>query len=203
VLQRFVVELDYARHRLTLTLPERFDGSGAGTAVPFVFAGRIPAVAGRVDGIDGTFTIDTGSRSDLALNQPFVDAHHLVDRYRAGEEAVTGWGVGGGVRAKVAHARLLTLGDVEVRDPVTELVTSDKGALADRYLAGNVGGGVLRRFRVTFDYRRERLFLAPLGSAEPKDASSGPQPPGYAAPLAPAPTPIPAGHATPVPPSPQ
>jgi hypothetical protein len=63
VLQRFVVEVDYARRRLTLTLPESFDTTRAGTAVPFVFVGHMPAVAGTIDGVEGRFTIDTGSRS--------------------------------------------------------------------------------------------------------------------------------------------
>jgi len=165
VLQRFVVEVDYARRRLTLTLPERFDPAAAGTPVPFVFAGHIPAVDGSVDGIAGRFTIDTGSRSALSLHRPFVEAHHLLERYHPEVEALTGWGVGGPVHAAVTRAGKLTLGAVEVPLPVTELVSSEKGALADRYLAGNVGGGVLRRFRVTFDYRRERLYLAPGGDA--------------------------------------
>ena len=165
VLQRFVVEVDYARRRLTLTLPEHFEPARAGTAVPFVFVGHMPAVAGALDGVEGRFTIDTGSRGAVAVHRPFVERHSLVERYHPDIEAVTGWGVGGAVRAKVVRAAMLTLGAVEVPLPVAELVTSEKGALTDRYLAGNVGGGVLRRFRVTFDYRRERLYLAPGGDA--------------------------------------
>jgi hypothetical protein len=167
LLQRFVTEIDYAARRLTLTLPERFDPSGAGTSVPFVFVDHMPAVDGSVDGIAGRFAIDTGSRSALALHGPFVDKHGLVARYRPEIETVTGFGVGGDVRARVTRAGMLRLGEVEVPEPVTELVISEKGALADRYLAGNVGGGVLRRFRVTLDYRHERLYLAPGGDAGP------------------------------------
>jgi predicted metalloprotease with PDZ domain len=68
----------------------------------------------------------------------------------------------------VTRAGVLRLGSVEVPRPLTELVQTEKGAFADRYLAGNVGGGVLRRYRLTFDYRHERLFLAPgPGAGEP------------------------------------
>ncbi len=166
VLQRFVVEIDYARRRVTLTLPERFDPTGAGEPVPFVFAGHVPAVDGEIDGIAGRFTIDTGSRSQLSIHRPFVEKHGLVERYGAEIEAVTGWGVGGGVSAKLARGGTLMLGRVPVRGPTLELVTSEKGAFADRYLAGNVGGGILRHFRVTFDYRRERLYLAATRDAD-------------------------------------
>ncbi|HEV8628740.1 MAG TPA: pepsin/retropepsin-like aspartic protease family protein, partial [Thermoanaerobaculia bacterium] len=178
VLKRFVVEVDYAQRRLTLTLPERFDPATAGVALPFVFADHMPVVEGSVDGIAGRFTIDTGSRSELSLHRPFVEQHRLVERYHPGEEVTTGYGVGGAVRAQMTRAGALRLGEVEVTAPLTELVTSEKGALADPYLAGNVGGGLLLRFRVTFDYRHERLYLAPggdLGDEEsPPAAGSDP-----------------------------
>lgn len=167
VLKRFVVEIDYRERRLTFTLPSRFDPARAGIAVPFVFAGHMPAVEGNIDGFPGRFTIDTGSRSAVSLHRPFVERHGLLARYRPGIEAVTGWGVGGAVRAKVTRAGNLRLGGVDVALPVAELVTSERGALSDRYVAGNVGGAILRRFRVTFDYGHERLYLAPGGDAGP------------------------------------
>lgn len=167
VLKRFVVEVDYRERHLTFTLPARFDPGRAGVAVPFVFAGHMPAVDGSIDGIPGRFTIDTGSRSAVSLHRPFVERYDLLARYQPEIEAVTGWGVGGAVRAKVTRAGTLRLGGVDVARPVTELVTSERGALTDRYLAGNVGGAILRRFRVTFDYGHERLYLAPGGDAGP------------------------------------
>jgi hypothetical protein len=161
VFKRFTVRIDYAKKLLTFTLPEAFDGKGAGTAVAFTFDEQTPQVDGEIDGIPGKFTIDTGSRNSLDLTAPFVEAHGLVAKYAPKVEAMTGFGVGGGVRSAVTRAKLLKLGAVEVPAPVTSFSLNKKGSLASRYVAGNVGGGVLRRFTVTFDYSRQTIWLAP------------------------------------------
>jgi hypothetical protein len=159
VFKRFVVSVDYDRSRLTLTLPAAFKYQGSGTTVPFQFNDRIPQVDGRIDGIDGKFDIDTGSRSSLSLLKPFAEKNQLRVRMAPPIEAVTGWGVGGPARSLVARARELRLGDVVVPSPVAEISLQQKGALASPYVAGNVGAGVLKRFNITFDYGQRRLFF--------------------------------------------
>jgi hypothetical protein len=159
VFKRFVVTIDYADRRLILHRPESFVYPGAGTEVPVVFEDHSPRAEGEIDGIPGTFGIDTGSRSSLTLLAPFVKKHGLIERYAPKVEALTGWGVGGGNRSHVTRADKLVLGKVEIPAPVLDLFTGDEGAFADEYLAGNVGGGVLKRFTVTFDYANSRMFL--------------------------------------------
>jgi len=159
VFKRFVVTIDYADRRLILHRPESFVYQDAGVEVPVVFEDHSPRVEGEIDGVRGTFGIDTGSRSSLTLLAPFVKKHELIERYAPKVEALTGWGVGGGNRSHVTRAGKLVLGDVEIPDPVTDLFTGEEGAFADEYLAGNVGGGVLKRFTVTFDYANRRMFL--------------------------------------------
>jgi Aspartyl protease/PDZ domain len=159
VFKRFAVTIDYADRRLTLVRPERFEYHGQGTAVPFVFQHRIPQVEGTLDGIPGAFTIDTGSRASLTLHAPFVAEHGLLARYAPTVEAMAGWGVGGPVRSHRARAGELALGDVKVPGVAMDLFTGDRGAFAAQHVAGNIGGGVLARFTVTFDYAHQRMYL--------------------------------------------
>jgi hypothetical protein len=161
--QRFVVTIDYARRELTLTRPEVFQPPAAATAVPFEFNERHPVVKGAIDGIPGTFTIDTGSRSSLDLHGPFVAAHDLGAKYPPRVETITGWGLGGPARSRVSRAARLELGGVPVADLLVELTSQESGAFTDRYLAGNVGTGVLKRFTLAFDYSRQTLWMAPNG----------------------------------------
>jgi len=161
VFKRFVVRIDYERSRLTLTLPAAFDYQGSGTVVPFIFNGQIPQVEGALDGIPGKFDIDTGGRSTLTVMSPFAAKNGLRDKLGATVEAVTGWGVGGPARGLVARAKSLKLGTAEIKDPVVEISLQTKGAFIDPYVAGNVGGGALKRFNITFDYGRKRLILEP------------------------------------------
>ena len=163
VFKRFVVTIDYEGLRLSLTRPEAFIDRGFGTVVPFTFNEQIPEVEGSIDGIPGRFTLDTGSRSTLTLHAPFVAEHKLQAKYGARVPALTGWGVGGGVKSYPARAGSLKLGDLTVPTPVIDLFVGEEGSFADRYVAGNVGGGLLKRFTVTFDYARQRLIVVPNG----------------------------------------
>jgi hypothetical protein len=159
VLKRFVARVDYEKKLLTLTLPSAFEYHGTGTVVPFTFNENTPQVDGSLDGIAGRFDIDTGARDSVSILAPFAEQHGLKERYRATVAAVTGWGAGGPARSLVTRAKTLRLGTLEVADPVVDLSQQKKGAFTDPYVAGNVGGGVLKRFNVTFDYGHQRLIF--------------------------------------------
>ena len=157
--KRFPVKLDYEHSRATFYDPAKFKYAGPGSRLPILFRGTNPQASGRVDGIDGVFHIDTGSRASLTLTLPFVEANELVAKYGAKLEAISGSGAGGHVRALFARATTLELGDITVQKPVTSLSLQSRGALADPDLAGNIGFGVLRQFNITFDYANNVVYL--------------------------------------------
>ncbi len=169
VFRRFVVELDYERARLTLHDPARFTYQGEGRPVPFVFEERTPLVEGEIDGIPGRLAIDTGSRSSLDLTAPFVEAHGLRARYAPKFSGVTGWGVGGPSRGELIRVGELRIGDYRVVGPVAKLSVQKEGSFTDRYLAANVGAGVLERFHLVFDYGNQRIYFAPNGRFAERD----------------------------------
>jgi hypothetical protein len=148
--------------------------SGGGTRIPFEFDDRTPVIEGAIASIPTTFSIDTGSRSTLDLFAPFVAANNLESVLEPRFGALTGWGVGGGVRSKVAPATTLRLGGLEIPGVVVAIDMQEKGAFADRYTGGNIGGGVLKRFTVTFDYANKLMILEPnadFAEPEPYDRS--------------------------------
>ncbi|MGH8128053.1 MAG: aspartyl protease family protein [Gammaproteobacteria bacterium] len=162
VFRRFVVRIDYAAQTLTLIQPKDFKPADAGTAVPFTFiGGRIPEVEGSIDGLSGEFEIDTGSRAALSLFAPFAKKHDLVARYDATPPTVDGWGVGGSAKSRIARGGTLMIGNVAVHNPVVEISTATKGAFADKQIAGNIGGAILKHFTVTFDYAKQIMYLKP------------------------------------------
>lgn len=83
----------------------------------------------------------------------------LLARYAPTVEAMNGWGVGGPVRSHRARGDMLALGEVEVPGVALDLFTGERGAFAAKHVAGNIGGGVLSRFTVTFDYARQLMYL--------------------------------------------
>jgi len=113
---------------------------------------------GRV--VRGKFLIDTGARSALSLNRPFCEEHDVTNGIKTIRGGF-GAGVGGETSQSIGRIQSLTLGDFLLADIVTGFSEDQGGATADRETAGIIGGGILRRFNLTFDYSKSTMYVAP------------------------------------------
>jgi len=168
--RRFGTTIDYARHEFVLSAADRFTPPPGASAIAFDLDDHVPIVAASLGGLPARITIDTGSRSSLTLHSPFVRAHDLVARYHAAAESVTGWGIGGAVRGRVARLPTLQIGEQRIDGIAGELFTGAKGAFANPDISANLGSGVLRRFTVAFDYDKRKMYLAPNADFSKADA---------------------------------
>ena len=159
VFKRYVVQVDYEKKLLTFWEPSAFAYKGRGTRVPLDFDRHLPLVKGELDGIPGSFVIDTGARSALLLYGPFVEQNNLRTKYKATIEGITGWGIGGPVRSQIVRISRLKLGTVEVSNLVARLSLQKAGALTNTERAALVGPDVLKQFTTTFDYSRREMIL--------------------------------------------
>jgi predicted aspartyl protease len=164
-LQRYVVRIDFDTQRMTLTPLASFHYTGDGAIVPFVFQDNQPLVTGAVDGLAGTFAVDTGANNSLILMAPFANRHNLIERYRATvSRSGTAIGPTSGLLTRVSKVSLNGADGrpvASVDRPLTDISTQTSGYDAHRYISGIIGVGILRRFNVTFDYARQRIILEP------------------------------------------
>ena len=160
-LNQYPTRFDYADATLTF-FP---DGavSTASKATPFAisFLGRRPQIDGKIDGLPGKFTLDTGSAGSVTLASHFVASHDLIAKYQAKTQVVSAMGIGGPVYALLARAEKLELGGVSVAAPVIFLSQQTNGTSAAKNVTGNIGFGVLHKFTVTFDYPHAQIYLEP------------------------------------------
>jgi hypothetical protein len=168
--RRFGVQIDYANEQLVLSEPEKFVPPAGAAEIEFEFDRLTPIVSGILDGVPVRLTVDTGSRASLTMSSPFVRAHGLVAKYDAPSESILGWGIGGPVRMRSVRFGTLQLGGLEIGDIAGDLFTGTQGALTNPDHAGNLGGGVLKRFTVAFDYAARRMYLAPNANFATCDA---------------------------------
>ena len=173
-ISKFVVEIDYAARRMHLFDPKTYAYRGAGERLPIAFVGKIPHVEATMDvpghrAVAGSFLVDTGSRLSLSLNAPFVRENAWARE--AAERAVPapyGVGIGGESKSRVGRLGAFRLGRYAVERPVTGFTFDTGGVKASASHAGAIGGEVLRRFTVVFDYSRSAMYLEPNASfAEP------------------------------------
>lgn len=157
---RFVVEIDYANQTLTIWEPDSFTYSGPGERIDILIEGNTPQLTGMIDGEQvADFRIDTGSRNSLDLHAPFVREHELLKKYPKYVDAPAGFGVGGATKGVIGRIKSLQIGNFTIPSPVTGFSLADQGAFATTKSAGNIGGGLLKRFKVIFDYAHNQMIL--------------------------------------------
>ena len=159
--RRFVVEIDPATKKVLLHEPETFRYSGGGEVVPFKFNGSTPVVDGAIvvpdrDPILGRFEIDTGCDGGLCLGSDFVEANNLLAA-TGGTRSSQRTGVGGDTNTKIGRVPRFRVGGLVVERPLANFFL--EGSPVDTGYAGHIGMDVFRRFKVIFDYSRQRLIL--------------------------------------------
>ena len=155
---RMPVRIDYARSRLTFYDPAQFKYDGGGTRVPVAVRGRLPQVKGSIDGVEGMFEIDTGSRGSLTLAPAFATKNDFEKRLGAKNLAIAGAGIGGPLHVVQARAKILKLGGVDVPNPIVA-VPQVSGETGKTEVSGNVGFALMRQFAITYDLPSDSLYF--------------------------------------------
>jgi hypothetical protein len=163
---RFLVKIDYERKTLTLMTPERFKPGRKYEAVPIRIEDTKPYITTPVVLADGTqFTakllVDTGASHGLMLD-PSTDDRIAVPSKRV--SSIIGRGLGGAITGKVGRIQTLQLGSrfkldhaiANFPDPNSYF---DSLKLGRTERNGSVGGEILSRFTVVFNFSREEIFL--------------------------------------------
>lgn len=159
--RRFVVELDPTSRMMTLHDPGQFQYTGKGEIIPLEFPKDTPIVEAAIHftnrpPVRARFEIDSGCDGTLCLGHDFVKANRLDETTDSGRND-SRQGVGGSVNTKHAQLHQFQLGKVTLDNLPANFFL--EGSPVDDGLAGHIGMGVLRRFKVIFDYSRKQMIL--------------------------------------------
>ena len=163
-IKEFVVEIDYEARTISLFEPSSYQYPGPGDVIPLTIT-NTPRVHARIalpgkPPIEGQFEIDTGSDGVLSINSPFVNRHKLLSALSA-QVSDRGRGLGGESQRIDARLGNLQLGRFTIATPIVSFSLDTKGSLAAEDNDGPIGNEILRRFKVTIDYSRQRMMLEP------------------------------------------
>jgi hypothetical protein len=169
VLARYVTTFDYANKTVTLSLPGTATAPENAHVVPFVFYGTQPQIACTIDGIPAECAIDTGARDTITFMAPFTTAHPQIVPATLSAPGITGFGVGGPAIGRLGRVASVGIGDLTLTNLVASYSAQTQGAFAAPFVAANVGGNLLRRFTITFDYRNGTMALVPNAALHEPD----------------------------------
>ena len=162
--RRFVVELDPTERTMTLHDPEQFHYAGHGEIIPLQFRRDTPTVEATIrlpgrEPLRARYEIDSGCDGGLCLGHAFVKTNRL-DELPGRNHTGSRTGVGGSVETNVVRLPQFQLGSQKLTHVAANFFR--EGSPVDADLAGHIGLGVLRHFKVIFDYSRRQMILEPL-----------------------------------------
>jgi len=168
LLDRFVVEIDYATSRMNVYDPSKFVYKGKGVSLPITLA-EGPIIEAQIEmpgrgKVPCRLLIDAPFTGSLAFSRPFVEKHRLLEAATALTprllESKMG-GVGGESLMHIGRVQSLAVGPYTFDRPIAEFCLAEGGTLARSDIDGLVGAEILRRFRVIFDFPHSRVILGP------------------------------------------
>jgi hypothetical protein len=162
---RFIIEVDYEKKVLTLMLPERFRVRRKYQAIPIRIEDTKPYLTTPVVLSDGTqltakLLMDSGASHGLMLD-PGSDSRIKVPQHVV--SSIIGRGLGGEITGKVGRIQTLHLGNVRLENLIANFPDPnsyfDSLKLGSTPRNGSIGGEVLSRFTVIFNFPKEEVYL--------------------------------------------
>jgi len=164
VFGNLVVEVDWEKKVVRFYEPAKYNYSGTGAILPLTFdeGGRpytMAAVAAAGDkSVPVKLVVDTGGSHALSLD---VGSNAEIKLPEGAVKTVLGMGASGEVTGYTARVKNFQLGNYLLKDIPTSFPDASAGTAGIAGRQGNLGAGVLRRFKVIYDYSRKRMIVEP------------------------------------------
>ncbi len=162
-ISQFVIEVDYATSKMNVYASASYRYSGSGDVIQIKFIDKSPFIAVKVamegrEAVEGTFEFATESSGVLVVQRSFAEAHQLLNSTKSFRLGNVGGDEGSMSRTLQGRVRNIQVGRFVINNPVV-VFRQAQGEKADG--DGQIGGEVLRRFRLILDYSRLRMILEP------------------------------------------
>ena len=159
-----VVEVDWEKQVIRFYEPAKYKYSGSGIVLPLTFdeGGRPYTMASvAVAGEKTTpvkLVVDSGASHALSLD---VGSNSEISLPEGATKTVLGRGAGGEVTGHTGRVSTLEFGGQTFKNVPTSFPDSSSGTAGINGRHGNLGSGILRRFKVIYDYSRKQMIVEP------------------------------------------
>ncbi len=165
IFSRFVVEIDYINQHVILHRPEYFKPRRSYREIPMTIEDTKPYITHiRLKVNDSTYVplklmVDTGASHSLLLDASSDERITLPDKTLAG---YLGRGLSGEIYGHMGRIEALEIDKYELEGIITSFPEDSSMILPAQSRTmhnGNIGGSVLKRFSIVFDYANEKMYL--------------------------------------------
>jgi hypothetical protein len=163
---RFIIQIDYKRKVMTLMLPEKFKPKKRFDVIPIRVQDTKPYLLAPISinaehSLNAKLLVDTGASHGIML-EPESDPRIIMPEKTV--ENIIGRGLGGEITGRTGRIESLEIGNYNIHKALANFPESDsyfsdtlKYARVDRN--GTLGGEILSRFNIIFNFPHEKIYL--------------------------------------------
>lgn len=163
---RFVVKIDYEAKKLTLIQPEHFKPKKNYQEMDIKIEDTKPFIELDVSVRDSStmrakFLVDTGASHGMLIEE---DSDKRLRLPAKNIPSILGRGIAGVITGKIARSKSLKIGKYELKDLVTSFpddyaYRDSAGSKSFSPRNGSIGGDLLSRFTVIFNFPGEKMYI--------------------------------------------
>lgn len=170
VFSRFIVEIDYEKKILTLSIPEEFHPKRSFQSLPITIEDTKPYVTIPVEmssgkRINAKLMIDTGASHGLVLDPRSDSLITLPEKHVPG---LIGRGIGGLIMGQIGRIKSMEMGKYKIPGVVANFPDvnnyMDTLKATEVFRNGVIGGEVLSRFTTIYNFAGERVYFKKNGT---------------------------------------
>jgi hypothetical protein len=164
-LNQVVVEIDYGRETVRLYDPSSYHNASKATALPLTFVGGMPLIRAKFiepkgKNLEGDFVINTALDASIVFSNRYADAHKLYSS-RMPTTSASDPELDNGASVALARLRAFQIGPYVTEDVLVAFPQAYQVPGGNTQIAGSIGGGMLRRYIVVFDFPHQQVIFAP------------------------------------------
>lgn len=164
-LNRVVMEIDYGRETVRLYDPSSYHYDGKGVTLPLTLIGGMPVIRAKFTepkgkNLEADFLVNTALNESIVFSNRYADAHHLFSS-RVSTASASDPQLDEGASVALARMRTFQIGRFTIEDPLAAFPQSDMASAGNAQIAGSIGGGMLRRYAVVFDFPHQQIIFTP------------------------------------------
>jgi predicted aspartyl protease len=173
---RFVITIDYETKRLTLELPDKFKPKRKYKVLPITVEDTKPFVHVMLQmndsvKVDAKMLVDTGASHGIFLEST---SDSLIQIPKKNIDAILGRGLGGVIFGKIARIKSLDISNYRLEEVIANFPIdyspkdSTKANARSTFRNGSIGGDLLSRFKVIFNFPDEKIYIKKNSSFKKK-----------------------------------
>ncbi|MGD1840064.1 MAG: aspartyl protease family protein [Thermonemataceae bacterium] len=165
LLKQYVVKINYDKSVIEIYNSKKYQYRGSGKLIK-IDVGDVPTAKATIslDGkntLEGEFILDNGAGSAMSFCTPYAEKHQLQSTIGKTYKIKSRGYSSNEATVSVGRLKRVEIQQFQFSEVPVSIYDTQSGVFSYKGIAGVIGNDLLKRFNITFDYKRKKTYWEP------------------------------------------